>query len=99
MADHNTVKEAHLHDDVKSSESETDAIFPFPGEAAGHKHGSMRHRKVMWQDQHRATECSPTVQAVYSKQAENLSVGKMKSYGTDNSSRSRIFSVNSQRRP
>ena len=47
MADHNTVKEAHLHDDVKSSESETDAIFPFPGEAAGHKNGLMLHRKVM----------------------------------------------------
>jgi hypothetical protein len=30
-ADHNTVREAHLHDDMKSSGSETDAIFTFPG--------------------------------------------------------------------
>src|SRR6266516_1291407 len=66
----------------KSYGSETEAICPFSGEAAGHKHGSMQHRKVMWQDQYSATWCSPTVQAVYSKQAENLSVGKTKSYGS-----------------
>ena len=61
MADHNTLRKAHVHDDMKSYESETDEIFPFPGEAAGHKHGHMLHRKFMWQDRHSATQRSPTV--------------------------------------
>jgi hypothetical protein len=39
----------------------------------------------MWQDQYSATWCSPALQAVYSKQAENLLVGKTKSYWTNNS--------------
>jgi hypothetical protein len=37
MSKHNTAREAHLRDDMKSYESETDAIAPFSGEAAGHK--------------------------------------------------------------
>lgn len=49
------VREAHLHDDMQSYKSETDAIFPFPGEAAGHKKGRMLHRKVMWQGSPNAT--------------------------------------------
>ena len=36
-ADHNTMREAQLHDDRKSYRSEPEAIFPFSGEAAGHK--------------------------------------------------------------
>ena len=55
VAEHNTLREAHLHDDMKSYESENEAICPFCSEAAGHKHGSMQHRKVMWQDQYSAT--------------------------------------------
>jgi len=39
----------------------------------------------MWQDQYGATGCSPALQAVDSKQAENLLVGKTKSYWTNNS--------------
>ena len=69
---------------MKNYGSEPEAIVPFPGEAAGHKHGHMLHRKFMWQDRHSATQRSPTVQAVYSKQAENLLVGKTKSYWTNN---------------
>jgi len=69
---------------MKDYGSETDAIAPFPGEAAGHKHGHMLHRKFMWQDRRSATQRSPTVQAVYSKQAENLLVGETKSYWTNN---------------
>ena len=80
----NALRAAHLHDDMKSYGSETEAICLFSGEAAVHKHGSTQHRKIMWQDQYSATWCSPTVQAVYSKQAENLSVGKTKSYWTNN---------------
>ena len=83
-AEHNAVREGHLHDDMKSYGSETEAICPFCSEAPGHKHGSMQHRKVMWQDQYSATWCSPALQAVYSKQAENLLVGKTKSYWTNN---------------
>ncbi len=45
----------------------------------------MLHRKIMWQNQHSAIWCSPALQTVYSKQAENLSVGKTKSYWTNNS--------------
>ena len=91
MADHNTMREAQLHDDRKSYGSEPEAIFPFPGEAAGHKNGPLLHRKFMWQDRHSATQRSPTVQAVYSKQAENLLVGKTKSYWTNNTPSSRVF--------
>jgi len=73
------MREGHLHDDRKSYGSEPEAMFPFPGEAARHKNGPLLHRKFMWQDRHSATQRSPTVQAVYSKQAENLLVGKTKS--------------------
>jgi hypothetical protein len=55
VAEHNAMREGHLHDDMKSYGSETEALCPFSGKAAGHKHGSMRHRKMMWQDQHSAT--------------------------------------------
>src|SRR6266446_4845594 len=34
---HNTIRKAHLHDDMKNYETETDAIAPFSSEAAGHK--------------------------------------------------------------
>ena len=84
VAEHNTLRKEQLHDDMKSYGSETEAICPFCSEATGHKHGSMQHRKVMWQDQYSATWCSPALQAVYSKQAENLLVGKTKSYWTNN---------------
>jgi hypothetical protein len=53
-------------------------------EAVGHKHGLMLHRKFMWLDRYSATGCSSALQAVDSKQAENLSVGKTKSYWTNN---------------
>ena len=82
VAEHNSLREAHLHDAMKSYGSETEAMCPFCSEAAGHKHGSMQHRKVMWQDQYSATGCSPALQAVDSKQAEKLLVGKTKSYGS-----------------
>src|SRR5215813_7361494 len=59
-----------------------DASPPFFWEAVGHKHGLMLHRKIMWRDRYSATGCSPALQAVDSKQAENLSVGKTKSYGS-----------------
>ena len=49
MTDHNTMREGHLHDDRKSYGSEPEAMFPFPGEAAGHKNGPMLHRKDMRQ--------------------------------------------------
>jgi hypothetical protein len=84
VAEHNPLREVHLHDDMKSYGSETEAMGSFCSEAAGHKHGSMQHRKVMWQDQYSATWCSPALQAVYSKQADNLLVGKTKSYWTNN---------------
>jgi hypothetical protein len=45
---HNTIRKAHLPDDMKNYGSEPEAIVPFPGEAAGHKHGHMLHRKFMW---------------------------------------------------
>ena len=61
-----------------------DAGPPFFWDAVGHKHGLMLHRKIMWRDRHSATGCSPALQAVDSKQAENLSVGKTKSYWTNN---------------
>jgi len=64
--------------------SEMDVSPPFFWEAVGHKHGLMLHRKIMWRDRYRATGCSPALQAVDSKQAENLSVGKTKSYWTNN---------------
>src|SRR5439155_25875421 len=73
IADYNTAREAHVHDDVKSCGSETDAIFPFPGEAAGHKNGPMLHRKVMRQNSPNATECQPTEQAALQQVAANLS--------------------------
>ena len=82
IADYNTAREAHVHDDVKSCGSETDAIFPFPGEAAGHKNGPMLHRKVMWQDQPTPHDTNPLNRLTYRKQAENLSVGNTKSYGS-----------------
>src|SRR6059036_129880 len=44
----------------------------------------MLHRKIMWRDRYSATGCSPALQAVDSKQAENLLVGKTKSYWTNN---------------
>src|SRR5215471_9384496 len=62
--------------------SEMDAGPPFFWEAVGHQHGRMLHRKIMWRDRYSATGCSPALQAVDSKQAENLSVGKTKSYET-----------------
>src|SRR5215831_14292544 len=68
--------------------SEIDASPPFFWEAIGHKHGLMLHRKIMWRDRYSATGCSPALQAVDSKQAENLSVGKTKSYWTNNRERS-----------
>ena len=64
--------------------SEMNARPPFFWEAVGHKHGLMLHRKIMWRDRYSATGCSPALQAVDSKQAENLSVGKTKSYWTNN---------------
>ena len=64
--------------------SEMDASPPFFWEAVGHKQGFMLHRKIMWRDLHSATGCSPALQAVDSKQAENLLVGKTKSYWTNN---------------
>jgi hypothetical protein len=85
MADHNTAREAQLHDDRKSYRSETDAIFSFPGEAAGHKNGHMLHRKFMWQDHPTPHGANPLNRLTYSKQAENLFVGKTKSYWTINS--------------
>src|SRR6266704_3439898 len=54
--------------------SEMDASPPFFWEAVGHKHGLMLHRKIMWRDRYSATGCSPALQAVDSKQAENLLV-------------------------
>src|SRR5262249_28800295 len=68
---------------MKGYGSEMDVSPPFFWETAGHKHGSMLHRKFMWRDQYKATGCSPALQAVDSKQAENLSVGKTKSYWTN----------------
>src|SRR6516225_2973860 len=64
--------------------SEMDAGPPFFWEAVGHQHGLMLHRKIMWRDRYSATGCSPALQAVDSKQAENLLVGKTKSYWTNN---------------
>ena len=84
VAEHNTLREAQLHDDMKSYESKTEAIAPFSGEAAGHKNGPMLHRKVMWQDQPTPHDTNPLNRLTYRKQAENLSVGKTKSYWTNN---------------
>ena len=39
---------------------------------------------MMWRDRYSATGGSPALQAVDSKQAENVSVGKTKSYWTNN---------------
>jgi len=51
VAEHNTMREEHLHDTMKSYGSEIDAICPFSDEATGHTNGPMLHRKVIWQDQ------------------------------------------------
>src|SRR5262249_62379575 len=64
--------------------SEMDASPPFYWEAVGHKHGLMLHRKIMWRDRYSATGCSPALQGVDSKKAENLLVGKKKSYLENN---------------
>jgi hypothetical protein len=65
--------------------SAMDASPPVFWEAVSHKHGLLLHRKIMWWNRYSATGCSPTLQAVDSKQAENLSVGETKSYWTNNS--------------
>jgi len=54
-AEHNTLREVHLHDDRNGYGSETEAISPFFREAAGHKNGPMLHRKIMGQDQPHTT--------------------------------------------
>src|SRR5215831_7650513 len=53
----------------------------------------MLHRKIMWRDRYSATGCSPALQAVDSKQAENLLVGKTKSYWTNNRERRHRASI------
>jgi len=78
--------------------SEIDASPPFCWETAGHKHGSMLHRKFMWRDQYSATGCSPALQAVDSKQAENLSVGKTKSYWTNDRNTIRLATSGNKRK-
>ena len=53
----------------------------------------------MWQDHHSATWCSPTVQAVYSKHAENVSVGKTQRYWANHRSaelRTRVEDVSAK---
>src|SRR5919201_1040375 len=88
MTDHNTMREGYLHDDRKSYGSEPEAIFPFPGEAAGHKNGPMLHRKFMWQDHSTPHGSNSLNKLAYRKEAENLLVGKTKSYWTNNTSKS-----------
>ena len=58
------------------------AIFPFPGEAARHKNGPMLHRKFMWQDHSNPHSANSLNKLAYRKKAENLLVGKTKSYGS-----------------
>ena len=84
MTDHNTMIEGHLHDARKSYGSESEAIFPFPGEAAGHKNGPMLHRKFMWQDHSNLHSANSLNKLTYRKKVENLLVGKTKSYWTNN---------------
>ena len=84
VTDHNTMREQHLHDGRKSYGSESEVIFPFPDEAAGHKNGPMLHRKFMWQDHSNPLSANPLNKLAYRKKVENLLVGKTKSYSTNN---------------
>jgi len=84
VTEHNTARKAHLHDDMKGYVAETDAIFPFSGKPLATKNGPMLQRKVIWQDQPNANGANLLNRLTYSQQAENLSVGKTKSYWTNN---------------
>src|SRR6266446_5190926 len=47
---HNTIRKAHLHDDMKNYGSETETMCPFSGKPQDTTTTIMLHRKVMWQD-------------------------------------------------
>src|SRR6266849_2360799 len=47
---HNTIRKAHLHDDMKNYGSETETMCPFSGKPLDTTTAIMLHRKVMWQD-------------------------------------------------
>ena len=47
---HNTIRKAHLHDDMKNYGSETETMCPFSGKPLDTTTVIMLHRKVMWQD-------------------------------------------------
>ena len=91
VTDHNTMREQHLHDGRKSYGSESEVIFPFPDEAAGHKNGPMLHRKFMWQDHSNPLSANPLNKLTYRKKVENLLVGKTKSYSTNNTHATSAF--------
>src|SRR3989441_9516698 len=46
---HNTIRKAHLHDDMKNYGSETETMCPFSGKPLDTTTVIMLHRKVMWQ--------------------------------------------------
>lgn len=80
----NALKAVHLHDDMKNYGSEIEAMCPFSGKPLDTTMVIMLHRKVMWQDQSTPPGANPLNRLTHSKQAENLSVGKTKNYGTNN---------------
>jgi len=47
---YNTIRKAHLHDDMKNYGSETETMCPFSGKPLDTTTVIMLHRKVMWQD-------------------------------------------------
>ena len=47
---HNTIRKAHLHDDMKNYGSETETMCPFSGKPLDTTTVIMLHRKIMWQD-------------------------------------------------
>jgi len=47
---HNTIRKAHLHDDMKNYGSETETMCPFSGKPLDPTTVIMLHRKIMWQD-------------------------------------------------
>ncbi len=90
----NALRAAHLHDDMKSYGSETEAMCPFSGKPLDTTMVIMLHRKVMWQDQSTPPGANPLQRLTYSKYVENLSVGKTKSYWTNNSQASPVWCEN-----
>src|SRR6266446_2019435 len=80
----NALRAAHVHAVMKSYGSQTEAMCLFSGKPLDTTMVIMLHRNVMWQDQSTPPGANPLQRLTYSKYVENLSVGKTKSYWTNN---------------